>query len=97
MKTLQKIYWLRLALGFIAAIVSTGYVVATNVSPTEFRVTAILNGLAIAIMIYLLSNYVIRRKFTLEGKKMQKLQTTGIGIYFLTWIVFWILLYTLIV
>lgn len=95
METLQKIYWFRMALGFVAALISTAYAVATNVAPTESRVTIILNGLALALIIYLLSNYVLRRKFTLEAKKMQKIQTTGIGIYFLTWIVFWILLYTL--
>ena len=53
-------------------------------------------GFSIALIIYLTSYYVIKLKFMNKVEKPRKLITTGIGIYFLSWIVFWALLYTII-
>jgi hypothetical protein len=58
--------------------------------------TKLMNGISLSIITYLVSYYVIKLGFTHKVEKPRKLFTTGIGIYFLTWIVFWILLYTLI-
>ena len=53
-------------------------------------------GFSIALIIYLTSYYIIKLKFMNKVEKPRKLITTGIGIYFLSWIVFWALLYTII-
>jgi hypothetical protein len=42
-----------------------------------------------------LSYYIIKAKFKDKVAKTQKLFTTGIGIYFLAWIVFYALFYTM--
>jgi len=97
MKTLEIIYWLRLALGITAALMCTGYGLATNTIVKENPTyTTLLNGMSIALVIYLISYYIIKSKFSLEVEKPQKLGTTGIGIYFISWIAFWTLLYTII-
>lgn len=57
--------------------------------------TKFMNGLSITLIIYLVSYYVIKSKFVNQVEKPQKLMTTGIGIYFMSWIVFWVLFYTL--
>jgi hypothetical protein len=73
-----------------------------NVYGDDFEVrqtesyTKIMNGLSLATITYLISYYVIKFRFMHKVEKPGKLLTAGIGIYFLTWIVFWILLYTLI-
>lgn len=97
MKPLETVYWLRFAFGILAALVCVGYGVGTNmISSTVFVFNNFLNSMALAIIVYLLSYYIIKYKFKLKVEKSQKLFTAGIGIYFLAWIVFWALLYTLI-
>lgn len=47
------------------------------------------------MLVYVGSYYVIKLKFSTKVAKPQKILTAGIGIYLLTWIVFWALLYTI--
>ena len=95
MKPLEKVYWLRLALGIIAALLCTGFDLATNaVSSSKFAVTDLMNGIALALITYLLSYYVIKALFVTKVQKPQKLFTTGIGVYLLSWAVFWVMFYT---
>jgi len=95
MKPLETVYWLRFGFGIIAALVSLGVGLATNtISNTQFLSTAFFNSASLAIIVYVLSYYFVKSFFGLKVQKPQKLVTTGIGIYFLSWIVFWILFYT---
>jgi hypothetical protein len=102
MKPLEKVYWLRLGLGVVAALICTAYAFAAGLVPhnppldfpTDYRV--FFNSLSIALVTYLVSYYAIKAKFLSQVEKPQKLMTTGIGIYFLGWIVVWVLLYTII-
>ncbi|MEM3730355.1 MAG: hypothetical protein QW667_02465 [Candidatus Bathyarchaeia archaeon] len=97
MKTLEKVYWLRFALGIVAAIICVGYgIAAGKISSSEFDIRTFMNSLSIALIVYLISYYAIKSKFFLRVDNPQKLVTAGIGIYFLAWIVFWVLLYTII-
>lgn len=97
MQPLEKVYWLRLALGIVAAFVCAGYGMAAGISNVEFTFNAFMNSLSLALIVYLISHYlIIKRKFILLVEKPQKLATNGIGIYFLAWLVFWVLLYTII-
>ena len=98
MTPLQKIYWLRVALGIVAALICAGYgIIAPGaITTTGFPLDTFLNSLSIALVLYLISFYIIRSKFTLKVEKPQKLATMGIGIYFITWLVVWVLLFTLI-
>lgn len=58
--------------------------------------TSFINGFSIALITYLISYYIIKLKFLNKVEKPRKLVTTGIGIYFISWIAFWTLLYTII-
>jgi hypothetical protein len=96
MKTLQKIYWLRLGLGVAAALFSAGFAWATGTaSSTLFDFTTLINSISIALAVYLISYYAIKSKYLTEVEKPTKLVSTGIGVYFLGWLVFWVLLYTI--
>lgn len=97
MKPLEILYWLRFALGIATALICIGHGLATNTVNMEPNVNVLINGIAFAFIVYVLSYYVIKPKFILKVDKPQKILTTGIGIYILSWLVFWALLYTIIV
>jgi ABC-type uncharacterized transport system permease subunit len=90
-KPLVLIYWLRLVLGIIAASLSTLLALLSD----ELSYTTFINGITIALAVYLLSYYLLKAKFAAKVEKQSKIMSQGIGIYFLTWIVFWILIYSI--
>jgi hypothetical protein len=97
MTLIEKIYWIRLLLGIIAALASTGYAQAIGaISPTGGDINVFLNGLSMAIIVYVISYYIMKFKWAAKVEKPQKIFTTGVGIYFLSWLVFWVLFYTII-
>jgi len=102
MTPLQTVYWLRVALGTIAAFVCTGFSLVTDKIPHNppqgaFPVDwgLLMNGLTLAMLIYLISYYALKNRYVTKVQKPQKILTTGIGIYFIAWLVFWTLLYTI--
>jgi hypothetical protein len=96
-KPLETIYWLRFGLGMVAALVCTGYNLATGtISNAIFNWDSLLNGISLAIIVYVISYYYLKYRFRNVVQKTSKIVSAGIGIYFLSWIVFWTLLYTII-
>jgi hypothetical protein len=94
MRPLVTIYWSRIALGIVAAAIGAGLEWMRGIQST-FQISNFMNGLTIALFIYLLSYYVFKAKFRAQVEKQSKIMTMGIGVYFFTWIVFWILLFSI--
>lgn len=97
MKPLELVYWVRFVTGIVAAIVCIVYVMAINGAPTHSSIPdtgVIFNSISLTIIIYILSYYILKPRLKDKVAKTQKLFTTGIGIYFLAWIVFYALFYT---
>ena len=93
MRPLAIIYWTRFGLAILAGILSTYITLLFG----ERGVTTILNGLTIALILYLLTYYAVYKPmFRNKVEKQSKLMTQGIGIYFFAWLVFWILTYTIV-
>ena len=90
-RTLVIIYWSRLGLGIVAAVISTLVAMLGD----ELSYTTFINGITIALALYLLSYYILKAKFATKVEKPSKIMTMGIGVYFFTWLVFWILMYTI--
>jgi hypothetical protein len=90
-KPLVTIYWIRVALSLVAAIISA--VVATMQNETDLY--SFTTGLTIALLVYLLSYYVLKAKFLNKVEKQSKIMTMGIFIYFIAWAVFFILFYSI--
>ena len=88
MKPLTIIYWTRGLLGFAAGLASA---LLSNLMP-EFN---LLNGITIALLIYLVSYYAYKAVFLARVEKPSKIFSTGVGAYFLTWLVMWTLFYTI--
>ncbi len=97
MNGLTKIYWLRVALGAVAGLISAAVPFAakavTGVSITVqiSELNTLLNGITIALFVYLLTYYILRAKFRSQVEKQSKIMTMGIFIYFFTWLVVWVL------
>jgi hypothetical protein len=95
MKPLETVYWMRFALGAVAALVCAGYVIAAyGTPPAGWQITIFFNSMSIAIIVYILSYYVLKTRLRDKVSKTSKLFTTGIGTYFLSWLVFFALIYT---
>jgi len=90
-KPLVTIYWIRLALSITAATIST--IVATLQNETDLY--TFVNGITIALLIYLLSYYALKAKFMNKVEKQSKIMTQGIFMYFIAWAVFFILFYSI--
>lgn len=96
MRPLVTIYCVRVALGAVAGIIGAvwNWTAGALKNPAETNYVFIFNSLTIALLIYLLSYYVFKAKFRAEVEKQSKIMTMGIGIYFFTWLISWILTFT---
>ena len=92
MKPLVLIYWLRLVLGVVSASISTVVTLLNDV----VDYTTFMNGLTVALVVYLVTYYLLKAKFSAKLEKKSKIMTQGIGIYFFTWLVFWVLFYSIV-
>lgn len=91
MKPLVIIYWIRVALSIFAA--ATSAIVATLFDAFSFN--TFLNGVTIALLVYLISYYPLKAKFMNKVEKQSKIMTQAIFMYFMAWAVFFILFYTI--
>ncbi len=97
MNVLTKIYWIRVALGAIAGAISTGAILLfQTLSPSATLLSIVtstntlLNGITIALLIYLASYYILKAKFSGKIEKQSKIMSMGIFIYFFTWLIVWV-------
>jgi len=91
-RPLVLIYWTRLALGIVAALISA--LLATTQSADS--VYTFVNGITVALLVYIISYYALKAKFYNKVEKQSKIMSMGIGIYFIAWVLFFILSYSII-
>jgi len=96
MNPIKTIYCLRVALGIIAGAICA---VASRLIETAIGMegtSAILYSVTLALLIYLLSFRLLKAKYQNKVETPSKITMTGIGIYFIAWLTFYILFYTII-
>ena len=86
------IYWTRLVLAVVAGAISTAVALALG----ERGLSTFVNGLTIALTVYLVTFYILKAQFKGKVEKQSKIMTQGIGVYFFAWLVSWILIYTIV-
>ena len=91
MRPLVLIYWTRLALSIVAGAISALLSTMLN----ENSISTFINGLTIALLLYLLSYYALKAIFRDKVEKPTKIMTMGIFMYFISWAVFFILFATI--
>jgi len=103
-EVLAKIYWIRVALGAVAGLISTSAILLFQaIGPSISLLTLIssintlLNGITVALLIYLISYYVLKARYSSKIEKQSKIMSMGIFIYFFTWLIVWVLTLTIII
>lgn len=91
MKPLVQLYWIRVILGIVAGALSA--IVATAL-PAD-SINSLIDCITVALIVYLISYYILRPSFREKVEKQSKIMTMGIGMYFFAWIAFFVLFYTL--
>jgi len=91
-RPLALIYWTRLALAVVAGAISTAVALMLG----ERGLSTFVNGLTIALAVYLVTFYIFKAQFKGKVEKQSKIMTQGIGVYFFAWLVSWILIYTIV-
>jgi len=91
MTPVVKLYWLRVVLGVIAGIISAVFAQYVYAAPNY---TPLLNSITVALAIYIVTYYVLRAKLQNKITQQSKILTTAIGMYFFTWITFFVIVYT---
>jgi PKD repeat protein len=87
LKTLNVIYVCRVAFGILAAVVAALVVDLKIGDP-------LINGITIALAVYLVTYYLLKWQFLNKVEKPTKIFTMGIGAYFLVFIMCWVLFIT---
>jgi PKD repeat protein len=87
LKTLNVIYLCRVGFGILAALVAALVVDLKVGNP-------LINGITIGLAVYLVTFYVLKWQFMNKVEKPTKILTMGVGAYFLTFIMFWVLFIT---
>jgi len=87
LKTLNIIYWSRVGFGILAALVATLLVNLKAGNP-------LMNGITVGLAVYLISYYLLKWQFTSKVEQPTKILTMGIGAFFLTFILCWVLFIT---
>ena len=92
MTPIVQLYWIRVALGITAG--ASSAVVAILIGNTG--IDTLLNSFTIALVIYLLSYYVLKAVYKNKIEKQSKILSTAVAMYFFAWLPFFILFYTMI-
>jgi hypothetical protein len=98
MKPSSSLYWTRAILGVTMGALDAFYDYAVgNITATHsISINDFFTGLAFALMFFIVTYYVLKIFYTDKFQKKSKIMTTGIGTYFILWIVVWVLLETII-
>jgi ABC-type uncharacterized transport system permease subunit len=96
MKPITIIYWLRVAIGMTTGVICA---VLSNFLITNGIVDGIsvlLYSISLALVIYLITLQVLKSKFQNQVETPSKITMTAIGMYFISWLAFYVLFYTII-
>ena len=91
MTPVVQLYYLRVVLGLVAAAFSA--VVALIIGNIN-DITTLINAFTIALIIYLISYYAIRGFYKDKIEKQSKILSTAVLMYFLVWLPFFVLFFT---
>jgi ABC-type uncharacterized transport system permease subunit len=91
MTPVVQLYWLRVALGISAGAISA--VLAALFFSLD-SIDTLINSITIALLIYFITYYILRGFYKNKIEKQSKILSTAIGMYFFSWITFFVLFYT---
>ncbi len=97
LKPSTSLYWVRAVLGIAIGTLTALYDYATGVlAQASFSINDFFTGVTFALLFFIISYYVLKIFYTDKFEKKSKILSTGIGTYFIVWIVTWVLVDSLI-
>ena len=93
MTPITQLYWIRVVLGIIAGAISAVIVFLLN---TPNDITSLVNGFTVALILYLVTYYILKASFKDKVEKQGKILSTAIAMYFFAWLCFFVLSYTVV-
>ena len=90
MTPVVQLYWLRVVLGLVAGVITGGLATFGSISDT----TTLVNSITLALLIYFVTYYILRGFYKNKIEKQSKILSTAIGMYFFSWLTFFVLFYT---
>ena len=91
MTPVVQLYWLRVVLGIVAGAITGGLATFGSLSD----ITTLINSITVALLIYFASYYILRGFYKNKIEKQSKILSTAIGMYFFSWLSFFVLFYTI--
>ena len=94
MKPSTSLYWIRAVLGVTIGALDALYDYSVgNLAQTHvLSINDLFTGLAFALLFFIVTYYVLKILYVDKFQKKSKIISTGIGTYFILWIVAWILI-----
>jgi len=92
MSPVVQLYWIRVLLGIIAGAIAA---IFASFMPL-YDYTTLINSITVALLVYFITYYILRATLKTKIEPQSKILSTGIGIYFFSWILFFVLFYTVI-
>jgi hypothetical protein len=91
MTPVVQLYWLRVVLGIVAGAITA---LLAALFGSAIDITTLVNSVTVALLIYFVTYYIIRGFYKNKIEKQSKILTTAIGMYFFSWLAFFVLFYT---
>jgi len=94
MTPIVQLYLIRVVLGIIAGAATAAVAYFVGGTAGLYDYSTLLNSITVALLIYFITYYIFRGVYKTKIPTVSKILSTGIGMYFFTWIAFFVLFYT---
>jgi hypothetical protein len=94
MTPVVQLYWIRVVLGIVAGAITAFIAAFFGGKAGMADTTTLTSSIAVALLIYFVTYYILRASFKNKIEKQSKILSTAIGMYFFSWITFFVLFYT---
>ena len=94
MTPVVQLYWLRVVLGIVAGAITAAIAAFLGGASGMTDITTLVNSITVALLIYFVTYYILRGFYKNKIEKQSKILSTAIGMYFFSWISFFVLFYT---
>ncbi|MDR0372813.1 MAG: hypothetical protein LBI79_04550 [Nitrososphaerota archaeon] len=88
-----QLYCIRIALGLVSGIIAATFAQFAFSYATGF--SPLFNCISVALIIYLVTFYILKASYKNKIEQQSKILSTGIGIYFFSWLVALVVVYTI--
>jgi len=92
MTPIVQLYWLRALLGVSAGGITAA--LAQFVFGSAVGFSSLINCISVSLLIYIITYYIFKGMYKSKVEQQSKILSTGIGIYFVSWMAFMVVFYT---